>query len=153
MLLQFRCSGDEFCNSFFSTELWKTGIKWSSKIFVDLKQFLLGHTSLHYFHFQWFKQQCLNYKSVAFCFGIHPNQWVPSAKRSRESRFLLKTFFQMKVLCCQWKKLKVDLPANYLLQFGCTRRLHTYFQSFLASKTWKTSCFQPIGRFLMSTVM
>ena len=106
-----------------------------------LKSFLLGPTSLDYFHFQWFKQQCPNYKIVAFCLSLHPNQWVPSAKRSRESRCLLKTFFQTKVMCCQGKKLKVEIIAKYLLRFGCTHRLHTYFINRLFKENKKLWCF------------
>ena len=75
------------------------------------------------------------------------------SKRCRESRFSLKTFVQMKMMCCQWKKIKVEIIANCLLRFGYTHRLHTFFKSFSASKTWKTSLFQPLGSFLLSILM
>ena len=74
-----------------------------------------------------------------------------SKKISRVTMFS-ENFFQKKVMCCQRKKLKAEIIANYLLQFGCTHRLHTFFISVSASKTGKTSCFQPLGSFLMSTV-
>ena len=51
------------------------------------------------------------------------------------------------MMCCQWKKLKLEIIANYLLQFGYTHRLHTYFKSFSASKTWKTSFFSTTWKF------
>ena len=72
--------------------------------FCHFEAIFLGPTLLDYLLFQWFKQQCVNYKIVAFCFGLHRNQCVVSTKRCRESWFLLKTFFQMKLMCCQWKK-------------------------------------------------
>ena len=72
--------------------------------------------------------------------------WSPSQpKRSRESRYFLKKFSQLKVMCWQRKKLKVENIANYLVWFGCTHityLLHTFFgqqnvENELFSTTWK----------------
>ena len=83
-----------------------------------------------------------------------PSQPMGSfSKKIWRVTMLSEDFFQKKVMCWQRKKLKVKIIANYLLRFGCTHRLHTYFISFSASKTWKTNCFQPLGSFLKSTVM
>ena len=146
MLPHFGCSGDEFLLLVFSTELWKTGIIWSSKTFVTLKQFLLGRTSLDYFFFQWFKQQCRNCKIFAFCFGLHPNQWVPSGKRSRQSQFSLKTFFSNVSDVLSMEKTKsrnhCQLSTTIWMYSQITYPFHKFFskqnlKNELLSTTWK----------------